>query len=79
MRINESVTCANFGNPRSRDRELTLKKTIKNGDFWLGNLLIIAYTLQTSCRVKLKFVHNASAYKWFMQTEYRGYRSRDQQ
>ena len=39
MRINESVMCANFGDSRSRDRELTDKKT-ENGDFWLEILLI---------------------------------------
>ena len=41
MRTIESVMCANFGDPRSRDRELTHKqKTLKNDDFWLENLLI---------------------------------------
>ena len=32
--------CANFGDPWSHDRELTEKKTLKNGDFWIENLLI---------------------------------------
>ena len=32
--------CANFGDPRSRDRKLTNKKNIKNRDFWLENVLI---------------------------------------
>ena len=40
MRINESVMCANFWDPRSRGRELRLIKNIKNGDFWFENLLI---------------------------------------
>ena len=40
MRINKSAICANFGVPRSRNRELTHKKTLKNGNFWLENLLI---------------------------------------
>ena len=40
MRITRSVMCANFGDPRLRDRELTYKKTLKNGDFWLESLLI---------------------------------------
>ena len=39
MRINETVMCANFGYPRSRDRELS-HKTTKKCDFWLENLLI---------------------------------------
>ena len=29
-RINESVMCANFGDPRPQDRELRHKKNIKN-------------------------------------------------
>ena len=34
MRINESVMCANFGDPRSRDRALRRqKKPHENGDF----------------------------------------------
>ena len=41
IRINESVMCANFGDPRSRDRELRAKKTIKNGDFLFENLLLV--------------------------------------
>ena len=32
--------CTNFGDPRSRDRELTHKKTLKSDDFWRKNLLI---------------------------------------
>ena len=40
MGINECVMCANFGDPRSRDRELNNKKYIKKCDFWLENLLI---------------------------------------
>ena len=39
MGIDECVVCANFGDPRSRDRELTQKKK-KNGDFCLENLVI---------------------------------------
>ena len=35
MRINESVMCADFGDPRSRDRELRHKKTLKNAIFGL--------------------------------------------
>ena len=34
---NENVMCANFGDPRSRDRKLRHKKT---GNFWLEKLLI---------------------------------------
>ena len=33
---------AKFGDSRSRDRELTHKKTLKNGDFWLESLLLLA-------------------------------------
>ena len=40
MRIDVSVMCANFGDPKSHDRELTHKKNIKNGNFWLENLFI---------------------------------------
>ena len=32
--------CANFGDPRSRDRKLRHQKTLKNGNFWPKNLLI---------------------------------------
>ena len=32
--------CAHFEYPRSRDRELRHKKTLKNGDFLLEKLLI---------------------------------------
>ena len=32
--------CGNFGDPKSRDRELRHKKTTKNSDFWLEKLLI---------------------------------------
>ena len=39
MGINECVMCAHFGDPKSRDRELTHKKTFKKYDFWLENLL----------------------------------------
>ena len=40
MEINECVMCANFGDPRSRDRELIRKKNIINYDFGLKNSLI---------------------------------------
>ena len=32
--------CANLGDSRPRDRKSTHKKTLKNGDFRLENLLI---------------------------------------
>ena len=35
MGINKCVMCANFGDPRSRDRELTRKRTLKNEIFGL--------------------------------------------
>ena len=35
--------CANLGDPGSRDHELRHTKNIKNGDFWLENLLIRLY------------------------------------
>ena len=41
IRINESVVCANFGDPRSRDCELR-HKNIK-GNFGFENLLIRSY------------------------------------
>ena len=40
MRINESIICAHFGDPRSRDRELKHQKALENGNFYLENLLI---------------------------------------
>ena len=76
MRINESVMCANLGDPRSRDRELT-QKTLKNGDFRL-KIYYFAYNSKTTWRVELKFVHNVGAYKWFMQIKFGGARSRDE-
>ena len=33
MRSNENATCANFGDPRLRDRELTHKQTFKKWQF----------------------------------------------
>ena len=35
MGINESVMCANYGDPRSPERELRRKKTFKNVIFGL--------------------------------------------
>ena len=56
--------CTNFMDPRSSDRELTLKKTLKMAIFGL-KIYYFAYTgnLKTTWRVKLKFVLNVSAYK----------------
>ena len=58
----------------------TKKKTKKNGDFWLKNLLIRLhwYNSNTIIRAQLKIVHNVGNYKWFLQTEFEGTRSRDQ-
>ena len=33
MVVNQCVMCANFGDPRSRDRELRRKKTLRNAIF----------------------------------------------
>ena len=38
--INESIICANFGDPRSRDHELRHKKTHRKRRVGLENLLI---------------------------------------
>ena len=69
MRINESVMCANFRDPRSRNRELRHKKKIENGDFWLENLSIRLYS-KTTWRGQLQLGHNVGAYKWFMHSEF---------
>ena len=37
-----------------------------------------AYNSKTIWRAQLKFRHNVDAYKWFVQTEFVGTRSRDQ-
>ena len=76
MRINGSVLCANFGDPRSRDREMALTKTLKVAIFGL-KLYWLDYNSKTTWRVNLKFVHNVGAYKWFKQTEIGGARSSD--
>ena len=39
VRIKESVMCADFWDPRSRDLELKHQKTLKNGDFSLETSL----------------------------------------
>ena len=57
MGINECVMCANFGDPRSRDRELRRKKNNKKCDFWFQNLLIrLLLKKHFACTAKL--VHN---------------------
>ena len=66
MGINECVMCAHFGDPRSRDCELTHKKTFKNTIFGL-KIYYFAYNSKTTWRALLKFVHNVSDYKCFMQ------------
>ena len=40
IRINESAVCVNLVDPRSYDRELRHKKTKKNDNLLLENLLI---------------------------------------
>ena len=39
IRIDESVMCANFRDPKSRDSKLRHEKHLKNSDFSLENLL----------------------------------------
>ena len=38
MTISENVMYANFGDPRSHDRDLGLKPR-KNGNFWVENFI----------------------------------------
>ena len=52
--------CANFGDPRSRDRKLGHQKPGKNGDFCVKNLLIF-HNIKATKRGKLKFGHNKGA------------------
>ena len=64
---------ANFGDPRSRDRELRYKKNIKNGDFWLSKVLIC---LHLACTAEI--CTHVGNYDRFMQTEFGGTRLPDQ-
>ena len=66
IKINKSVWCANFGYPRSRDRELRHKKNKKRR----LKVYEFAYNSKTTRRAKLKFGRNKDAYKCFMQTEF---------
>ena len=71
MEINECVMCANFGDPRSRDRKLTHKKHKKTVIFGL-KIYQFAYNSKSSWRAQLKFEHNVCAYQCFMETEFGG-------
>ena len=77
-RINEGVMCANSGDPRSRDRELTHQKTIKKLATLDLKIYQFAYNSKTTKCAQLIFVDNVGAYKWFMLTDFGGARSRDQ-
>ena len=66
MRINKSVMCANFGNPRSRDCELTHNNNIETVIFGL-KIYWFAHNSKTTWRAKLKLEHNVDAYEWFTQ------------
>ena len=68
--------CANFGDPRSRDCQLR-QKTLKKAIFGLKNYWF-ASNSKTIWRAQLKFWHSVGAYKRFMQTQFGGARSRDQ-
>ena len=48
---------ANFGDLRSCGHELRHKKNIKNGDFWLENLLV-RLQLKSHLMCKANIVHN---------------------
>ena len=70
--------CANFGDPRSRDRELRYKKIIKNGNFWLQKLLNrLQFQKHLTCKAEI-WTQCVCTYKCFMQTKFEGARSRDQ-
>ena len=77
MKINECVKCASFGDHRSRDHELTHKRT-KKCDFWLESLLIRLMQLKNHLACKAEICKLSVAYKWFMQTEFESAQSRDQ-
>ena len=61
-----------FWGPRSRDRELTNKKTIKKTALFGLKIYYFVYNSETTWRAQLKFVHNVGACKWFVQTEFGG-------
>ena len=72
--------CANFGDTRSHDRELTLpQKNHKKRRFLARELIYyFAYNSKITQCAKLKFEHNVSAYECLMQIEFGGARLRDQ-
>ena len=66
MRSFETVICANFGDPRSRDCELKHKKTAILG----FKSYLFACNSKTTRRAKLKLGHNVGAHECFMQTKF---------
>ena len=67
---------ANFGNPRSRDRDLGILMPRKKDSFCIENLLF-SYKLKTARRGMLKLEHRMSADKGFTLIEFGGARLHD--
>ena len=69
--------CANFKDPRSSDCKVTHKKHKKMAIFGL-KIYLLVYNSKSTRRAKLNFGYNSGTYEWFMQKEFEGAWSCDQ-